>query len=239
MITEALGIPLAVSLTGGNRNDVTQLMPLIEAIPPVRGRRGRPAPSPGEGLRRGWVRQLLVNLPFSRFQRRGELGLLLPEQPAEYSLFCCACPMVAMTVTCFWLTGCVRGAGGHGHRADGGRRDGAAIREQFARVVEQHDTVAQQTPPLLGMADRNVRGADRNVRGAAIWSLRIRARGPVLAHLVLRNGELTPGSGAAAGGTRATAGPPRPVPAVAITCSNRPSRVLDYKPATPETINPQ
>jgi hypothetical protein len=31
-----------VSLTGGNRNDVTQLMPLIEAIPPVRGRRGRP-----------------------------------------------------------------------------------------------------------------------------------------------------------------------------------------------------
>ena len=40
MITEAHGIPLAVSLTGGNRNDVTQLMPLIEAIPPVRGRRG-------------------------------------------------------------------------------------------------------------------------------------------------------------------------------------------------------
>ena len=36
VITEAHGIPLAVSLTGGNRNDVTQLMPLIEAIPPVR-----------------------------------------------------------------------------------------------------------------------------------------------------------------------------------------------------------
>jgi hypothetical protein len=31
-----------VSLTGGNRNDVTQLMPLVQAIPPVRGRRGRP-----------------------------------------------------------------------------------------------------------------------------------------------------------------------------------------------------
>jgi hypothetical protein len=41
VITEAHGIPLAVSLTGGNRNDVTQLMPLIEAIGPVRGRRGR------------------------------------------------------------------------------------------------------------------------------------------------------------------------------------------------------
>ena len=34
------------SLTGGNRNDVTQLMPLIEAIPPVRGRRGRPRRRP-------------------------------------------------------------------------------------------------------------------------------------------------------------------------------------------------
>jgi hypothetical protein len=34
VISEAHGIPLAVSLTGGNRNDITQLMPLIEAIPP-------------------------------------------------------------------------------------------------------------------------------------------------------------------------------------------------------------
>nr|WP_157121982.1 IS5 family transposase [Nocardia miyunensis] len=46
LITEAHGIPLAVSLTGGNRNDVTQLMLLIEAIPPVRGRRGRPRRRP-------------------------------------------------------------------------------------------------------------------------------------------------------------------------------------------------
>jgi transposase len=37
---------LAASLTGGNRNDVTQLMPLIEALPPVRGRRGRPRQRP-------------------------------------------------------------------------------------------------------------------------------------------------------------------------------------------------
>jgi IS5 family transposase len=46
VITEAHGIPLAVSLTGSNRNDVTQLMPLIEAIPPVHGRRGRPRRRP-------------------------------------------------------------------------------------------------------------------------------------------------------------------------------------------------
>jgi transposase len=35
-----------VSLTGGNRNDVTQLMPLIQAVPAVRGRRGRPRRRP-------------------------------------------------------------------------------------------------------------------------------------------------------------------------------------------------
>jgi transposase len=46
LITEGHGIPLAVSLTGGQRNDVTQLMPLIQAIPPVRGRRGRPRKRP-------------------------------------------------------------------------------------------------------------------------------------------------------------------------------------------------
>ena len=42
VITEANGIPLAAILTGANRNDVTQLVPLVEAIPPVAGRVGRP-----------------------------------------------------------------------------------------------------------------------------------------------------------------------------------------------------
>ena len=46
LITEAHGIPLQASLTGGNRNDVTQLMPLIQDIPPVRSRRGRPRRRP-------------------------------------------------------------------------------------------------------------------------------------------------------------------------------------------------
>ncbi len=36
LITDATGIPLAAILTGGN-NDVTQLIPLLEAVPPVRG----------------------------------------------------------------------------------------------------------------------------------------------------------------------------------------------------------
>jgi hypothetical protein len=37
-----------VTLTGGNRNDVTQLIPLVDAVPPIRGRRGRPRRRPRE-----------------------------------------------------------------------------------------------------------------------------------------------------------------------------------------------
>ncbi|MGW2306398.1 IS5 family transposase [Streptomyces sp. NPDC001809] len=46
LITDGHGTPLAVILTGGNRNDVTQLMPLLDAVPPVRGRPGRPRRKP-------------------------------------------------------------------------------------------------------------------------------------------------------------------------------------------------
>jgi Transposase DDE domain len=37
---------LAVTVTGGNRNDITQLLPLLDAVPPVRGRPGRPRRKP-------------------------------------------------------------------------------------------------------------------------------------------------------------------------------------------------
>jgi len=40
------GNPLAIALTGGNVNDVTQTLPLVDAIPPVRGKRGRPRQRP-------------------------------------------------------------------------------------------------------------------------------------------------------------------------------------------------
>jgi transposase len=46
LIVDGSGLPLAVSLTGGNRNDVTQLIPLVDAVPPIRGRRGRPRRRP-------------------------------------------------------------------------------------------------------------------------------------------------------------------------------------------------
>ncbi|MFD8433447.1 IS5 family transposase [Streptomyces coelicoflavus] len=46
LIVDGQGIPLAVSLTGGNRNDVTQLEPLLDKIPAVAGQVGRPRRRP-------------------------------------------------------------------------------------------------------------------------------------------------------------------------------------------------
>jgi len=46
IITDANGIPLATKLTGANRHDVTQLLPLVDAIPPISGQPGRPRRRP-------------------------------------------------------------------------------------------------------------------------------------------------------------------------------------------------
>lgn len=46
LLVEASGLPLAWRLTGGNRNDVTQLLPLLDAVPAVRGLVGRPRRRP-------------------------------------------------------------------------------------------------------------------------------------------------------------------------------------------------
>ncbi len=66
MITDAQGIPLAVRLTSANTNDITALQALVEGIPRVRGKRGRPRHRPQrvQGDRgydsdkhRAWLRQ--------------------------------------------------------------------------------------------------------------------------------------------------------------------------------------
>jgi transposase len=41
LLTDPAWIPLAVRVTAANRNDITQLLPLIQQVPPVRGRRRR------------------------------------------------------------------------------------------------------------------------------------------------------------------------------------------------------
>ena len=46
LLVDAGGIPLAWSVTGGNRNEVTQLIPLLEAVPAVAGVCGRPRRRP-------------------------------------------------------------------------------------------------------------------------------------------------------------------------------------------------
>jgi transposase len=46
LLVDVGGPPIAFSLTGGNRNDGTQLIPLIDAVPSVRGTVGRPRRRP-------------------------------------------------------------------------------------------------------------------------------------------------------------------------------------------------
>ena len=48
MLTDANGIPLAVILTEANRHDVTQLLPLLDKIPRVKGKRGAPRCRPDQ-----------------------------------------------------------------------------------------------------------------------------------------------------------------------------------------------
>lgn len=50
MVVDAGGVPVAATLTGANRHDVTQLLPLVDAIPPIRGKPGRPLRKPREVL---------------------------------------------------------------------------------------------------------------------------------------------------------------------------------------------
>ncbi|AKK24581.1 transposase (plasmid) [Pandoraea oxalativorans] len=46
ILVDANGIPVSAILTGANHTDLTQLLPLVAAIPPIRGVRGRPLLKP-------------------------------------------------------------------------------------------------------------------------------------------------------------------------------------------------
>jgi transposase len=46
LLVDGKGTPLAVRLTGANRPDAPEALPLIDAIPPIRGKRGRPRRKP-------------------------------------------------------------------------------------------------------------------------------------------------------------------------------------------------
>ncbi|MER5838789.1 IS5 family transposase [Streptomyces prasinus] len=63
LIIDRNGTPLAVTLTGGNRHDVTQLLPLVDTVPLIRGLRGRP---------RRWPRRLYADrgYDFDKYRRQ-------------------------------------------------------------------------------------------------------------------------------------------------------------------------
>ena len=46
LLVDGSGLPLAWTLTGGNRNDITHLLSLLDRVPPVGGRIGRPRRRP-------------------------------------------------------------------------------------------------------------------------------------------------------------------------------------------------
>jgi len=91
VITDAAGIPLAVILTGGHRNDVTQLLPLLDAIP-ADPRPARPAATtPRQGLRRPRLRpRHPLRTPRRHPPDHDQPGLFdhLPSEPAPLALIC-------------------------------------------------------------------------------------------------------------------------------------------------------
>ncbi len=46
VLVDGKGVPLAIRFTGANRHDVNEILPLLDGIPPIRGRRGRPRRRP-------------------------------------------------------------------------------------------------------------------------------------------------------------------------------------------------
>jgi len=46
LLTDGQGVPLSAHITGANRHDSTQLRTLVQSVPAVRGKRGRPRRRP-------------------------------------------------------------------------------------------------------------------------------------------------------------------------------------------------
>lgn len=80
LITDAQGVPLAAILTGANAHDVTQLLPLVDAIPPVRGKVGRPRQRPDATQGdRGYASK-----PHARELRSRGIQPVIPERDAPH-----------------------------------------------------------------------------------------------------------------------------------------------------------
>ena len=86
LICDARGMPLAVRLTGANRNDSPEALPLVDAIPPLQGARGRRRCRPhcvvgdrgydAAAIRYGLRARRIVPLLAMRRTKHGRLGPL-------------------------------------------------------------------------------------------------------------------------------------------------------------------
>ena len=85
LICDGRGVPLAVRLTGANRNDSQEALALVDAIPPLHGERGRPRQRPhcvlgdrgydAAAIRRGlWARHIVPWLAMRRTEHGSGLG---------------------------------------------------------------------------------------------------------------------------------------------------------------------
>ena len=63
VLTDAHGIPLVATLTAANRHDITQLLPLVDAMPPLRGRRRPAGAETAPGPRRPRLRFAAASRP--------------------------------------------------------------------------------------------------------------------------------------------------------------------------------
>jgi transposase len=80
LLTDGHGIPLAATVTGANTNEVTQTLGLVDAVPPVGGKPGRPRRRPGALYGdRGYDSE-----PNRRELRRRGIEPFLPRQRAPH-----------------------------------------------------------------------------------------------------------------------------------------------------------
>ena len=80
ILTDAQGTPLSSTVTGANTHDVTQLIPLVDAIPPIKGKRGRPRCRP----RRVQADRAYDSEPHRRELRKRNIQPVLAKRNTEH-----------------------------------------------------------------------------------------------------------------------------------------------------------
>src|SRR5262245_1925253 len=80
VLTDAQGIPLAATVTAANVNEVTQLLPVVDAVPPVAGKPGHPRRRP-ESL---YGDRAYASEPKREELRERKIAAFIPDQRAPH-----------------------------------------------------------------------------------------------------------------------------------------------------------